>query len=99
MPLISLKYVTTIRWGKGIYKLNNSILNLNYVQDEIYNIWQVHKQSKLNFPNLIDWWEKGKLLLKNAFINLSIEVNKSYQNEILTIKNNLITFRNRIRTK
>ena len=44
MPLISLKYVTKIRWGKGIYKLNNSILNLNYVQNEIYNIWQIHKQ-------------------------------------------------------
>ena len=43
MPLISLKYVAKIRWGKGIYKLNNSLLNLNYVQNEIYNNWQIHK--------------------------------------------------------
>ena len=89
MPLISLKYVAKLRWGKGIYKLNNSILKLNYVQNELYNIWQIHKQSKLNFPNLIDWWEKGKLLLKQCFLNLSIEVNKSNQNEILTINNKI----------
>ena len=89
MPLISLKYVAKLRWGKGIYKLNNSILRLNYVQNELYNIWQIHKQSKLNFPNLIDWWEKGKLLLKQCFLNLSIEVNKSNQNKILTINNKI----------
>ena len=91
MPLISLKYVAKIRWGKGIYKLNNSLLNLNYVQNEIYNIWQIHKQSKLYFPNLIDWWEKGKLLLKECFLNLSIEVNKSNRDEIFNI-NSKISF-------
>ena len=75
--------------GSGTYKLNNSILNLKYVKNEIYNIWQVHKQCTLNFPNLIDWWEKGKLLLKECFLKLSIEVNKSNQNEILTINNKI----------
>ena len=44
---------------------------------------------KLNFLNLIDWWEKGKLLLKECFLKLSIEVNKSNQNEILTINNKI----------
>ena len=88
MPLISFKYVTKIRWGQGIYKLNNSILKLNYVQDEIYNIWQIHKQCKSNFPNLIDWWEKGKLLLKECFIKLSIELIKKTKMRfsLLTIK-------------
>ena len=89
MPLISFKYVTKIRWGQGTYKLNNSILKLKYVQDEIYNIWQVHKQSKLSFPNLIDWWEKGKLLLKKYFIKLSIEIYKSNQNEIIATNNKI----------
>ena len=89
MPLISLKYLTKIRWGKGIYKLNNSILKLNYVQNEIYYIWQIHKKSKLHFPNLNDWWEKGKRLLKECFKNLSIEVNKSNQNEIMSINNKI----------
>ena len=89
MPLISFKYVTKIRWGQGTYKLNNSILKLKYVQDEIYNIWQVHKQSKLSFLNLIDWWEKGKLLLKKYFIKLSIEIYKSNQNEIIATNNKI----------
>ena len=39
--------------------------------------------------NLIDWWEKGKSLLKECFKNLSIEINKSNQNEILIINNEI----------
>ena len=52
IPLIFFKYVTKIKWGQGTYKLNNSILNLKYVQDEIYNIFQVHKHNilQVKFP-------------------------------------------------
>ena len=38
---------------------------------------------------MTDWWEKGKLLLKECLKNLSIEINKSSQNEILTINNKI----------
>ena len=40
---------------------------------------------------MIDWWEKGKILLKECFLNLSIEVNKSNQSEILTTNNKIST--------
>ena len=38
---------------------------------------------------MIDWWGKGKSLLKECFKNLSIEINKSNQNKILIINNKI----------
>ena len=60
MPIIGLKYITKTRWGIGSYKLNNSMLKLSYVKEEFYNIWQIHKETKLYFNNLNEWWEMRK---------------------------------------
>ena len=61
----------------------------DWIKDEIYNIWQIHKQSKSHFPNLNTWWETGKLLLKECLKNLSIEIKKCHRVEIDQIKNKL----------
>ena len=80
--------------GPGTYKLNNSILKLNFVKDEIHYIWQIHQQSKIFFLDLDEWWEKGKQLLTNAFKNISTKVNKSYYQKKKIIKNKLLELLN-----
>ena len=92
MPQITLKIATKIRWGKGIYILNNSILKNNYVKDEFYNIWQNYQLNKANFPNLNEWWETGKLIIKECFKTLSCEINKINQIQLKNIKNELFHF-------
>ena len=90
MPVLQIKTTPKIRWGPGTYKLNNSILRLNFVKDEIQYIWQIYQQSKIFFPDSNEWWEKGKQLLTNALKNLSIEVNKSHHKKTKNIKNKIL---------
>ena len=94
MPVLQIKTTPKIKWGAGTYKLNNSILKLNFVKDEIQYIWQIHQQSKIFFPDLNEWWEKGKQLLTNAFKILSIEVNKLHYHKTKIIKNKLLELLN-----
>ena len=89
MPFIAIKCIKKIKWGNGFYKLNNEILKNDWTKDEIYNIWQIHKQTKSHFPNLNTWWETGKLLVKECLKNVSIEIKKSHRLEIDQIKNKL----------
>ena len=95
MPVLQIKTTPKIRRGPETYKLNNSILRLNFVKDEIQYIWQIHEQSKIFFPDSNEWWEKGKQLLSNALKNLSIEINKSHhqiKNKILELLNDNSNF-------
>ena len=66
MPTVEIKCASKTKWGKGTYKLNNSILKLEYVKDEFYNCWQLHKETKQNFSNSNEWWEKRKLIFKEC---------------------------------
>ena len=77
MPTVEIKCVSKTKWGKGTYKLNNSILKLEYVKHEFYNCWQLHKETKQNFSNSNEWWEKGKLIFKECLKKISIEINSS----------------------
>ena len=91
MPTIELKYTTKTRWGKGSYKLNNSILNSIYVKEEFHNTWQIHKEAKLYANNLNEWWETGKKMIKECFKKASIEVNSANKKITEKIKNDLST--------
>ena len=88
MPTIELKYTTKTRWGKGSYKLNNSILNSIYVKEKFHNIWQIHKEAKLYANNLNEWWETRKKMIKECF-KASIEVNSANKKITEKIKNDL----------
>ena len=94
MPVLQIKTTPKTRWGPGKYKLNNSILKLNFVKDEVQYIWKIHQQSKIFFPDLNEWWEKGKQLLTNVFKNLSMEVNQSHYQKTKAIKNKLLELLN-----
>lgn len=65
---------THTKWGDGIYKLNNTVLNYPHVISEITTAWQNWKLRKDEYENILMWWEDGKTMLKNKFIELSSEI-------------------------
>ena len=64
MPLIAIKFI------KNKNKMGKELL------DEIYNIWEIHKQCKSHFPDWNAWWKTSKWLLKECSRNLTIEIKK-----------------------
>ena len=70
--LVSVQLQRKVRnVGKGYWKLNTSHLKnpsfCNIIQDE----WKHWKQNKGLFVNLTDWWEQGKVVLKNVSIQFA----------------------------
>ena len=74
-PTIELYLPNKIRWGQGSFCLTNSIPAYSHVKTSIENLWNNWKETKSNFEYLNDWWDYGKMMLKNECIQLSMEIN------------------------
>ena len=52
-------------------------------------MWNNWKETKSNFEYLSDWWDNGKMMLKNECIQLSTEINLTKKKEIKDIEKTL----------
>ena len=60
-PAVCLRlkiYVPVLRRGRGLRKLNNTILTENQCKEAIRTQWEQRKKQKPNFPNINMWWDR-----------------------------------------
>lgn len=65
------------KWGRGNWKLNNSLLMDKQTKEEIHEFWEFWQKNKYSFRSSLQWWDEGKRNIKEIFI----ENGKRIQNE------------------
>ena len=71
--IISLKLSTNeVKRGKGIWKLNTSLLFDNEYKDKIRHFWAWWKNQKHKYTDIGMWWDMGKVGIKDLSRDYSI---------------------------
>lgn len=65
-----------VRWGQGLWKLNKTLLENNENWNELKNLWITHQNEKIQYEDLLDWWEMGKRKIKEKCIELGKSTKK-----------------------
>jgi exonuclease III len=63
-------------WGKGLWKLNKSLMEEPKNLDKIRNVWIEHQSKKPHYKNLMKWWEDAKRLVKDHCIRMGKKAKK-----------------------
>ena len=63
---LTLNFKRTIKWGRGKWKLNDSLLTKENIEEykKLYEGWQ---KEKMDFNSILQWWEMVKKRTKNFF--------------------------------
>ena len=80
---ISLR-TNPIKQGKGVWKMNNAQIIQPEFRNEITKVWQIWQSKKEEFDDITQWWDLGKMKIKETARNFSIEqsiLRKSRENE------------------
>ena len=89
-PVLTLRKLPKIRWGKGIWKLNESLLtNDNYIEFE--TIWKDIQKKKIIYGNVLSWWDDAKKKIKKWFIQKGIKKKKFQTDEAKSLSEELNT--------
>ena len=73
MVIISVNLLKT-KTGKGMWKLNVSILNRNDVKENFIVLWQFLKGQQKKFNDMLTWWIYCKEKLKAFFVKMSKKI-------------------------
>lgn len=57
-------------WGRGLWKLNASLLDKPHVLQDIKRLWKDWREQKHLLSDQITWWEFGKQFLKSELIKI-----------------------------
>lgn len=57
-------------WGRGLWKLNSSLLENPETMDRIETEWLSWREQKPVFNEQLSWWEYGKRFMKSLFIEI-----------------------------
>lgn len=63
-------------WGRGLWKVNASLLEDTEIRTTITRCWHEWREQKHNFADQLQWWEGGKRFLKHNLMNIGREVKK-----------------------
>ena len=87
-PILNIRKQPKIRWGRGKWKLNESLLTkLNH--EEMERIWEDQKKKKILYGNVLEWWDDSKEKLKKWFIGKGIQKKKTQRDEAKFLANEL----------
>jgi len=89
LPYVEIETPTKIKWGPGIYCLNNQILKQSSLKIEIENLWQNWQEVKPLFENILEWWDVGKQRIKECCKNFSIQLKRDQAKTLLEKRNHL----------
>ena len=89
-PILTLNFTKFLKWGKSTWKINNSILEAQTNKDQIWYTWMKWREQKSKFENIIEWWEKGKIKIKNECINIAINENRRKNDREKTLRKDLM---------
>jgi hypothetical protein len=67
--------------NKSYWKLNTSLLNSEENYKIIENVWEEWKLYKGEYNDIRTWWDKGKVRIKKAFIEIGVKEAKSRRNK------------------
>ena len=80
-PVLNIRKKEKIRWGRGKWKLNITLLNKEN-HDECKRIWDFLQKKKILYDNVLDWWDDAKTKLRKFFIRKGIEKRKQEKNQL-----------------
>ena len=63
----------TPKIGKGIWKMNNSHIVKPEYKEELTNMWQNWQERKYDYLDITQWWDLGKINIKELSRNFAIE--------------------------
>ena len=70
--MITLKLRTNdVKRGKGIWKLNTSILFDHEYKQKVKDFWNSWRNKKQRYPNIGMWWDVGKIGIKELSLQYS----------------------------
>ena len=80
--------------GKGIWKMNNSLINKPEFEEKLKTMWHLWQTKKEEYDDISLWWDLGKIKIKELSKTFAIEhsiLNKSkiceLENEITYLSN------------
>ena len=50
--------------GRGIWKMNNTLLKDQQYVERVKEYWKIWKTKKGEYFSILDWWDKGKAQIK-----------------------------------
>ena len=83
LPVVIRLYpLSGVKRGKGIWKLNNSLLRDENFKGKIRRMWAEHRKIRpTSEKEILAWWDLGKIKIKNIAIQRSKELNAIKKNE------------------
>ncbi len=83
--IIEIKWGDRPIWGKGIWKMNNTLLDNDDFTREVINILQIHGLNR-PFYNPLEAWDLFKKRIKEAAITISIKLSKNKKQKMENLK-------------
>ena len=87
-PLLTINKQPKIRWGRGVWKINETLLTKQN-HEEVERIWDDLRKKKVLYPNVLNWWDDAKIKLKKYFIGKGIKKKKLEIDESKILSNEL----------
>ena len=78
-----------VQFGKGIWHLNCSLLSDKTFAGQIHTFWAAWRDQKHTFPDLLRWWEEGKLKIQLLAVSFSKQKSRSVRKTIKHKKHQL----------
>jgi len=69
--MLKLCNLNKVKRGKGVWKLNNSLLKCNEFCNEVSRFWEGWQILKPAGTPLLEWWDEGKIKIKEIAIKIS----------------------------
>jgi exonuclease III len=60
-----------LTWGRGVWKMNTSLLKHVKLRTEIISFWSDWTEAKMLFSDVGEWWDEGKAEIKHIIIKYS----------------------------
>lgn len=78
------------KWGKGKWKINNSILSDEKYRNKIREYWIKWREHPKRLIDIREWWEIGKEQIKKITINYCTEIKTKRDNTYNELMNKLL---------
>ena len=82
-PIIKISIELKRKWGHSYYKINDAILKHQDLQCIIHTNWINWRLQKLSTANMLEWWEKAKLMIKNECMEFSKYISRIERNRYI----------------
>ena len=76
-----------LTWGRGVWKMNTSLLKHEKLRTEIISFWSDWTEAKMLFSDVGEWWDEGKAEIKHIIIEYSKAVRQQINEQRVHLMN------------